>query len=109
MCANSLSLLCPQVWSRVRGWLKFAGELYGPGGLSRYGLDSTAAQVRNAAGCSLPVEGLLSRLQSCTMVPVRQAACTALRKLPHSCIQLLTQMHGSAPEMDASAWLNQAA
>jgi hypothetical protein len=92
-----------QVWSRVRGWLKFAGELYGPGGLSRYGLDSTAAQVGDAAGWSLPLKGLLPSLQECLMVPA------ALHKLPHSCIQLLTQMHGSAPGMDASAWLNQAA
>ncbi len=35
-----------QVWNRLRGWLRFAGELYGPEGLKQYGLDNTLAEAR---------------------------------------------------------------
>lgn len=35
----------PQVWSRLRGWLKFAIELYGVDGLGQHGLSDATAQI----------------------------------------------------------------
>ncbi len=46
-CCEDL-LAAPQVWRRAKQWLRFAGELYGPGGLQPYGLEGTAAKVPSA-------------------------------------------------------------
>mmetsp|Transcript_15344 Transcript_15344/g.46336 ORF Transcript_15344/g.46336 Transcript_15344/m.46336 type:complete len:524 (-) Transcript_15344:642-2213(-) len=35
----------PQVWNRLRGWLRFTGELYGTEGMKEHGLENTLTEV----------------------------------------------------------------
>lgn len=34
-----------QVWNRLRGWLRFTGELYGTEGMKEHGLENTLTEV----------------------------------------------------------------